>query len=225
MPPEHLLFPVIEKLKYFNLNDEIAKLYQNLLTEAFNKDKCNNVHPAFIDIINQLSPDEAKILSFFDNKKTDRNEVGTLVFEIPDLVNNKYCRRLINLYDEKETKVYYSTNKEGVINEWTTRTSKNIEKIVSWNTKNKDKFNLMPIHLLTNVKQSKMYISHLTSLNIIEISRLDPVNITFFSEYDWFYKKLMLGDVIFKTAIKSKIYKLTEFGELFFDVCITNTKI
>lgn len=229
-PPEQLLFPVIEKLKYIDVEDEIAKLYQNLLSDAFNKDKCQNVHPAFIDIINQISPDEAKILTFFNKKDVDvkdneSNQIGTQIFELADTKNNTLNQRLINIYDNEETKVYYSTNKKGRLVKRDKIKPKNIEKTVSWDTRNDDNFNLMPIHLLNNTEQAKMYISHLVSLNIIKVSKSDTSINLFTSELNWFYNKIIIDDSIYISAVKSEIYKLTEFGELFLEVCINDDKI
>ena len=225
-PPEQLLFPAIEKLKYLNVEDEIAKLYQNLLSDAFNKDKCQNVHPAFMDIINQLSPDEAKILTFFNIKNNELNQVGTQIFEFADINNNTLNQRLINIYDNEETKVYYSINKKGRFVKRDKIKPKNIEKIVSWDTENIDKFMLMPIHLLNNIGQAKMYISHLVSLNIIQVSKSDPaLNLATLDRSNLFYTKTIMNDIINVHAVKSEIYKLTEFGKLFLEVCINNDEI
>ena len=61
-PPDYLLLPTIEKLQFLNVNDYLANAYQKLLSNACDKDKIENVHPAFINIINQLSEDEIKII-------------------------------------------------------------------------------------------------------------------------------------------------------------------
>ena len=43
---------------------EIRELYANLLANSMNKVVKNGVHPGFVEIIKQLSPDEAKILKY-----------------------------------------------------------------------------------------------------------------------------------------------------------------
>lgn len=55
--------PVIQKLLY-TTNDTIADLFINLLASSANIDMCSNVHPGFVYIISQLSPDEAKIIKY-----------------------------------------------------------------------------------------------------------------------------------------------------------------
>lgn len=59
--------PVIQKLLY-TTNDTIAELFINLLTSSANIDMCSNAHPGFVDIISQLSPDEAKIIQYLNGK-------------------------------------------------------------------------------------------------------------------------------------------------------------
>lgn len=49
---------------------EIRELYANLLAGSMNKVVKNGVHPAYAEIIKQLSPDEAKILYYMKNHPT-----------------------------------------------------------------------------------------------------------------------------------------------------------
>lgn len=59
--------PIVEKLTY-TTNDEIADLFTTLLANASNIDTVNCAHPAFIDIISRISPDEAAIIKYFSKK-------------------------------------------------------------------------------------------------------------------------------------------------------------
>lgn len=59
--------PIIEKLSY-TTNDEIADLFTTLLANASNIDMVNTAHPAFISIIERLSPDEARIIKYLKGK-------------------------------------------------------------------------------------------------------------------------------------------------------------
>jgi len=43
---------------------EVRELYANLLANSMNKVVKNGIHPGFVEIIKQLSPDEAKILKY-----------------------------------------------------------------------------------------------------------------------------------------------------------------
>lgn len=60
--------PIIEKLSY-TTNDEIADLFTTLLANASNTDMVNTAHPAFISIIERLSPDEARIIKYLKGKE------------------------------------------------------------------------------------------------------------------------------------------------------------
>ena len=47
--------------------EELRNLYANLLASSMNSDIKDNVHPAFTEIIKQLSPDEARIMEYISN--------------------------------------------------------------------------------------------------------------------------------------------------------------
>ncbi len=59
-PPE-VAMPIVEKLGYVT-NEEIRKLYIELLAKASIKGLNNQAHPSFVNIINNLSPDEARLI-------------------------------------------------------------------------------------------------------------------------------------------------------------------
>lgn len=60
--------PIIEKLSY-TTNDEIADLFTTLLANASNIDMVHTAHPSFVNIIERLSPDEARIIKYLKDKK------------------------------------------------------------------------------------------------------------------------------------------------------------
>ena len=55
--------PIMEKLGYIT-NDEIADLFTNLLTKASSIDTVNLAHPSFVQLIERLSVDEARIIKY-----------------------------------------------------------------------------------------------------------------------------------------------------------------
>ena len=59
----------VPTLQYASITEEyeIRELYANLLANSMNKVVKNGVHPGFVEIIKQLSPDEAKILQYMKN--------------------------------------------------------------------------------------------------------------------------------------------------------------
>lgn len=64
-PEPYVAIPAMQQLSYCVNNEELRELYANLLVSSMNVDKKWQVHPAFVDIIKQLTPDEAKLLKHF----------------------------------------------------------------------------------------------------------------------------------------------------------------
>ena len=61
-PEANIAIPAIQQLSYCYDCEELRNMYANLLVASMNTDTKSSAHPAFVDIIKQLSPDEAKIL-------------------------------------------------------------------------------------------------------------------------------------------------------------------
>ena len=61
-PEPYVAIPAIQQISYCENSADLRELYANLLASSMNTDKKWKVHPAFVDIIKQLNPDEAKIL-------------------------------------------------------------------------------------------------------------------------------------------------------------------
>lgn len=65
VPPEnYVAVPALQQISYCFDSDELRDMYANLLANSMNKVVKNGVHPGFVEIIKQLSPDEAKILKY-----------------------------------------------------------------------------------------------------------------------------------------------------------------
>lgn len=59
--------PLIEKLSY-TTNDEIADLFTTLLAKASSIDTLNQAHPSFVQLIERISVDEARLIKYLKNK-------------------------------------------------------------------------------------------------------------------------------------------------------------
>lgn len=66
-PDIDIAVPVMEALRYANKNI-IKEMFVNILGASMNLDTCDFVHPSFVEIIKQLTPDEAKILKVLPEK-------------------------------------------------------------------------------------------------------------------------------------------------------------
>lgn len=61
-PAPYIAVPALQYISYCMDNNELREMYANLLASSMNKVVKNGVHPGYVEIIKQLSPDEAKIL-------------------------------------------------------------------------------------------------------------------------------------------------------------------
>jgi hypothetical protein len=64
-PPPHVAGPALESLKYTGSIEELRELYSNLLASSMDAATTKEAHPCFVEIIKQLSADEAKLLTAF----------------------------------------------------------------------------------------------------------------------------------------------------------------
>lgn len=72
VPPENIVTPkpnvagpALESLRYTGHESSLSDLYANLLAASMDKATADGAHPAFVEIIKQLTPDEAKLVSLF----------------------------------------------------------------------------------------------------------------------------------------------------------------
>lgn len=65
-PSPEIGVPILEKLMYVN-DEDLVNLYTTLLANASNQDTVGKAHPSFVNIINSLTPDEAKLFDLIFN--------------------------------------------------------------------------------------------------------------------------------------------------------------
>ncbi len=63
-PDVAIAVPAIEALRYTEQKEELREMFVNLLGASMNSDTAELVHPAFVEIIKQLSVDDAICLSY-----------------------------------------------------------------------------------------------------------------------------------------------------------------
>jgi hypothetical protein len=61
-PEANVAGPALEALKYTGYQDSLRELYATLLATAIDSKTAASAHPSFVDMIKQMSPDEALIL-------------------------------------------------------------------------------------------------------------------------------------------------------------------
>lgn len=79
-PEPYIAVPALLQISYSIDNEELRNMYANLLSRAMNIDTKDTVHPAFTDIIKQLSPDEALLLKYIYKDKPTKGHECTIPF-------------------------------------------------------------------------------------------------------------------------------------------------
>ena len=62
-PAESFVLPLAEKLKFQEEGNVLTDAYLNLLSRSMDRERVGEAHPAFINIISQLCPDEILLLN------------------------------------------------------------------------------------------------------------------------------------------------------------------
>ncbi len=69
IPPENIVTPqlqvvgpLLEKYKFIYDNEELSEMFINLLANAMDKNSVQKAHPSFVNVISELSPDEARLI-------------------------------------------------------------------------------------------------------------------------------------------------------------------
>jgi len=70
-PPTHIAGPALESLRYTGAIEELKELYANLIASSMDSSTTERVHPSFVEIIKQLSADEAILLKAFISKNQE----------------------------------------------------------------------------------------------------------------------------------------------------------
>ncbi len=64
-PKPNVAGPALEALRYTGHEESLRELYANLLAASMDSMTSARAHPAFVDILKQITPDEAKMLKLF----------------------------------------------------------------------------------------------------------------------------------------------------------------
>lgn len=64
-PKTSIAGPLLQSIRFSADEEAIREIFANLLARAMDANTKDIVHPAYVHIINQLTPDEAKIIEYF----------------------------------------------------------------------------------------------------------------------------------------------------------------
>ena len=79
-PPEYILYSAITQYMHSIDRDELRKMYAKLISKALLENVKDSIHPAFVNILQNLHPNEAHLLNYFSRRS-----------EIP-IVNTKWVQ-------------------------------------------------------------------------------------------------------------------------------------
>lgn len=68
-PEPYVVIPAMQQLGYSYSSDDLRELYANLIVSSMDVEKKRQVHPAFVDTLKKLTPDEAKIIQHLKGKQ------------------------------------------------------------------------------------------------------------------------------------------------------------
>lgn len=108
-PEAYIAVPALQNISYCMDNDELRDMYANLLANSMTSIVKNGVHPGFVDIIKQLSPDEAKILRYFATENVI--PTITLRYENNDGSGISVVKNFSNVGELTQCENQYTVNK------------------------------------------------------------------------------------------------------------------
>ncbi|MCO4594057.1 hypothetical protein Si066_00959 [Streptococcus infantarius subsp. infantarius] len=87
IPEPYIAVPALEAISYSMDNEQLKNMYANLLARAMLKSEQSKVHPSFVEIIKQLSPNDA--LLFKEIMECEASPIIHLSV-VQDIGNNEY---------------------------------------------------------------------------------------------------------------------------------------
>lgn len=69
LPKPNILGPSIQALEYAIFEEHMSEMFANLLASSMDSSKSQRSHPSFVEIIKQLTGDEAKLLKFMSGSQ------------------------------------------------------------------------------------------------------------------------------------------------------------
>ena len=69
-PNPTVAVPLLQSLLYTAQEPDLRELFTNLLATSMDKETIKNAHPSFVELIKQLTPDEARLLRYLARMTT-----------------------------------------------------------------------------------------------------------------------------------------------------------
>ena len=88
-PKLSVLGPALEASKYYIDDEELRSLFAKLVAASMDNSKNDTLQPAFVEIVKQMTPIDAKNLTSLYNIKDKQNAIVSIILESKDSKNYK----------------------------------------------------------------------------------------------------------------------------------------
>ncbi|MFC4025571.1 DUF4393 domain-containing protein [Oceanobacillus longus] len=157
-PPMSVVGPALEASRFYIEEQELREMFANVISASMDKSKSNKVHHSFVEIIKQISPDDAKNISLF-REKTHHPIVK---FELNYVQKNGYLILKSN--------VFYDSCSDIITGDENAASITNLQRLglvaISYEENYQDKSNYIGF-------RNSIFYKHEISLQNPEISRVD----------------------------------------------------
>lgn len=199
-PKINILGPTVESLKYNLDENELKEMFMNILLADMDNRKQNKVFPCYIEIINQLSSEDARILKIL------KKNIDTL-----------YDRQSSFLFsfDNSKKQLTYSDMRVPLL-------SLKSKKIQPYDCIDLDKFIIEESNQLYLTKLDGITIDNLERLNLIKIYDNQSIlenNIYDKAFHSVFYNYVVNGD--YQVCFEPGVLQITNLGHRLLDICIS----
>lgn len=212
-PKLNILGPALEASRFYIEEQELRDMFAKVIASSMDKEKNNQMHPAFVEIIKQLSPDDALFLKEFEN--TSRLPYGKLIFI--EEMKTEFDTNINNLNNKNR---FPMLPKLPTMEEFMKSAPKSYPFIdyFYYSTNRND------------IQKNKLNISSLSRLGLIEVKENTPLtNSSLYEDVEKKYSTLKQdiekgnSDVIppdgFNLEFTKGVIDLTTFGSAFFVTC------
>lgn len=201
VPPEpYVAIPALEGISYSMDSHELREMYANLLAQSMNSDTKENVHPAFVDMIKQMSPLDSRVLSYLSD---GIHGTISLILEEP---YKPIDEPDLKAFIASEDGHYFPKSRQPLINHITSFKEANIRD-VNVSLDNLQRLGLLILDNDRFYTDRAVYESIRNSAHFVEARNLAE------SEID--HSKYCLQE-------REGMIEITDLGRLFSQICISN---
>ncbi|MDW0112971.1 DUF4393 domain-containing protein [Sporosarcina saromensis] len=119
-PTISIVGPALEASRYYIDEEELREMFAKLIASSLNSDKAYDTHPAYVEIIKQLTPDEAKLLQIIRENNQPTIHLKIIMGDgsyLPMLLNfTDLCDKANCSYPTKIFSYLDNLNRLGLIN-------------------------------------------------------------------------------------------------------------